>query len=65
MAKKQVQQPLSRPPLERMQRIHQALHAGGFPNAVTLAGDMEVTTKTIYRDVEFMRDRLGLPIDFD
>lgn len=65
MAKKQVQLPLSRPPLERMQRIHQALHAGGFPNAATLAGDLEVTTKTIYRDVDFMRDRLGLPIDFD
>lgn len=48
-----------------MQRIHQALHAGGCPNANTLAADLEVTTKTIYRDVEFMRDRLGLPIAFD
>lgn len=57
--------PLSRPPLERMQRIHQALHAGGCPNANALAADLEVTTKTIYRDVEFMRDRLGLPIEFD
>lgn len=65
MAKKQLQQPLSRPPLERMQRIHQSLHAGGFPNAVTLAGDLEVTTKTVYRDIDFMRDRLGLPIDFN
>ncbi|MBM3829119.1 MAG: WYL domain-containing transcriptional regulator [Verrucomicrobia bacterium] len=57
--------PQSRPPLERMQRIHQALHAGGHPNANTLAAELEVTTKTIYRDVEFMRDRLGLPINFD
>ncbi len=65
MAKKQASMPLSRPPLERMQRIHQSLHAGGFPNAVTLAGEMEVTTKTVYRDIDFMRDRLGLPIDFD
>ncbi len=48
-----------------MQRIHQALHAGGFPNANALAADLEVTTKTVYRDVEFMRDRLGLPIEFD
>lgn len=48
-----------------MQRIHQALHAGGCPNANTLAADLEVTTKTIYRDIEFMRDRLGLPIEFD
>ena len=57
--------PQSRPPLERMQRIHQALHAGGCPNATALAVDLEVTSKTIYRDVEFMRERLGLPIAFD
>ncbi len=55
----------SRPPLERMQRMHQTLHAGGYPNANTFAAELEVTTKTIYRDVEFMRDRLGLPIEFD
>ena len=55
----------SRPPLERMQRIHQALRAGGFPNANALAADLEVVTKTIYRDIEFMRDRLGLPVAFD
>lgn len=63
--KKPAPMPLSRPPLERMQRIHQALHGGGCPNAITLAADLEVATKTIYRDVEFMRDRLGLPIEFD
>lgn len=65
MSKKAAPLPASRPPLERMQRIHQALHAGGRPNANALAAELEVTTKTIYRDVEFMRDRLGLPIEFD
>jgi predicted DNA-binding transcriptional regulator YafY len=55
----------SRPPLERMVRIHQALQAGGFPNASTLARDLEVATKTIHRDIEFMRDRLNLPVEFD
>ncbi len=54
----------SRPPLERMLRIHQALLAGGFPNASTLARDIEVAAKTIHRDLEFMRDRLNLPIEF-
>lgn len=62
--KKPVAMPLSRPPLERMQRIHQLLHAQGYPNAEALAGELEVTTKTVYRDLEFMRDRLGLPIEF-
>jgi len=55
----------SRPPLERMLRIHQAISAGRFPNASTLAREIEVATKTIHRDIEFMRDRLNLPIEFD
>jgi len=45
-------------------RIHQALQAGGFPNATKLAREAEVSTKTIHRDIEFMRDRLNLPIEF-
>ncbi len=55
----------SRPPLERMLRIHQALQAGGFPNATALAREIEVVTKTIHRDIEFMRERLNLPVEFD
>ena len=55
----------SRPPLERMLRIHQALHSGGYPNASTLARQLEVSTKSIHRDLEFMRDRLELPIQYD
>ena len=55
----------SRPPLERMLRIHQALQAGGFPNTSKLAREVEVSTKTIHRDIEFMRDRLNLPVEFD
>lgn len=56
---------LSRPPLERMLRIHQAVQSGSFPNASKLAREIEVATKTIHRDIEFMRDRLNLPIEFD
>ena len=57
--------PLSRPPLERMLRIHQALQAGNFPNATALAREIEVATKTIHRDIEFMRSRLDLPVEYD
>jgi len=46
-------------------RIHQALLSGKFPNATSLAGELEYSTKTIHRDLEFMRDRMELPIDFD
>jgi proteasome accessory factor B len=55
----------SRPPLERMLRIHQSLQSGQFPNASTLAAEIEVSTKTIHRDIEFMRDRMNLPVEFD
>lgn len=58
-------QPHSRPPLERMLRIHQALQAGDYPNCTTLARSIEVSAKSIQRDLDFMRDRLNLPIAYD
>jgi predicted DNA-binding transcriptional regulator YafY len=48
-----------------MLRIHQTLQSSAFPNASTLAREIEVATKTIHRDIEFMRDRLNLPIEFE
>ena len=54
----------SRPPLERMLRIHRAIQAGEYPNASTLAARLEVSSKTIQRDLEFMRDRLDLPLEY-
>ncbi|HEY1719036.1 MAG TPA: WYL domain-containing transcriptional regulator [Verrucomicrobiae bacterium] len=48
-----------------MLRIHQSLSSGKFPNASTLARELEVSTKSIHRDIEFMRDRLNLPIEFN
>jgi len=57
--------PQSRPPLERMLRIHQAIQSGKFPNASTLARELEVSAKSVHRDLEFMRDRLELPLEYD
>lgn len=48
-----------------MLRIHQAIQSGRYPNAVALAGELEVSTKSIHRDFEFMRDRLLLPLEYD
>lgn len=56
---------LSRPPLERMMQIHAELKSGRFPNCRKLADALEVSSKTIQRDIDFMRDRLALPIDYD
>ncbi len=47
-----------------MLRIHQAIQSGKFPNATRLAAELEVSTKSIHRDLEFMRDRLELPIEY-
>lgn len=56
---------LSRPPLERMLKIHDALQRGSLVNSSHLVRDLEVSRKTIVRDIAFMRDRLDLPIEFD
>jgi biotin operon repressor len=36
-----------------------------FPNCRKLAHELEVSEKTIQRDIEFMRYQLGLPIEYD
>ncbi len=46
-------------------RIHQEIAAGRFPNKPALAQLLDVSTKSIQRDLEFMRDRLQLPLAYD
>jgi proteasome accessory factor B len=48
-----------------MQQIFRAIKAGDWPNRSKLADDIEVTTKTIQRDIDFMRDRMNLPIAYN
>lgn len=48
-----------------MLHIHRAIKSGAFPNAASLARELEVSTKSVHRDLEFMRNRLGLPIEYD
>ena len=55
---------LTRPPLERMLRLHEAIQAGGYPNCFSLGQELEVSPKTIQRDVDFMRDRMRLPLEY-
>jgi len=46
-------------------RLHTQLKAGNFPNCRKMADALEVSAKTVQRDIDFMRDRLGLPIEYD
>jgi proteasome accessory factor B len=55
----------SRLPWARMIKIHEKIKAGKWPNCVQMASDLEVALRTVKRDVEFMRDRLKMPIDYD
>ncbi|MCD6050235.1 MAG: helix-turn-helix, type 11 domain protein, partial [Verrucomicrobia bacterium] len=55
----------TRPPVDRMMRIHQEIKAGKFPNSTSLAHELEVSPKSIQRDLEFMRDRMDLPLAYD
>ena len=55
----------SRPPLNRFQEIFHAIKTGRYPNRTQLARSIEVTTKTIQRDLDYMRYQLSLPIEFD
>ncbi len=55
----------ARPPLARIMAIDQAARAGTWPNATTLAGRLEVNPRTIRRDIAYMRDQLGAPLEYD
>lgn len=48
-----------------MLKIHDQLQEDRYPNATTLSKLLETSTKTINRDIGFMRDQLGLPVEWD
>ncbi|MEI6074622.1 MAG: WYL domain-containing protein [Verrucomicrobiota bacterium] len=62
---KNVSQPFCRPPMERIIRFHNLIREAAYPNCSTLAREFEVTVRTVMRDLDFMRDRLHLPLAFD
>jgi proteasome accessory factor B len=55
----------TRRPIERIFTIHQTIQRGRFLNCRELAEQIEVTQKTIQRDITFMQNDLGLPLAYD
>jgi predicted DNA-binding transcriptional regulator YafY len=47
-----------------MKAIDQALRAGRWPTDKSLAAELEADSRTIRRDLEYMRDQLKAPIAF-
>jgi len=51
--------------LPRIYRIEKEIASGKFPNSDGLARMLETSISTISRDIEFLRDQLGAPIEYD
>ncbi|MFC1467635.1 helix-turn-helix transcriptional regulator [Verrucomicrobiota bacterium] len=55
----------SKTQFERLKALDGKIRAGEYPNRRTFAEEWEVSIKTVQRDIDFMRDRLGAPIEYD
>ncbi len=54
----------SRPLLRRLQEIHSRIRSGRYPNATTLARELDVSVRTVQRDLDVLRDEQGAPIAY-
>jgi proteasome accessory factor B len=54
-----------RPLWRRLQTIHHDIKEKRFPNASSLAQMLGVSSKTVQRDLDYLRDELAAPIEFD
>lgn len=46
-------------------KLQQMIAAEKFPNCQTAAAELEVSSKTVQRDIDFMRDRMKMPIAYN
>ena len=54
-----------KPQYRRLLHIDEQIRKGGYPNCTTLGRAEEVSYKTIMRDIDYLRDELQAPIEFD
>ncbi|MDK9706626.1 MAG: WYL domain-containing protein [Desulforhopalus sp.] len=50
---------------ERVCWFHGRVKAGKFPNSGDLTQKFEISQRTAYRDIEFMRERINAPLTYD
>jgi proteasome accessory factor B len=55
---------VTRTSLVRIQKMHRVLKKGGYPNFRKFAEELDVSEKTVQRDMDLMRDQLDLPIKY-
>ena len=51
--------------IERIVFIHEKIAAGKYPNTTKLAEDLDCSTSTISRDLEFLKERCYAPYEYD
>ena len=51
--------------IERLLYIHKTIASGTYPTTKKIAKDLETSTATISRDIDFLRDRQNAPIEYD
>ena len=56
---------LSRPQHERIFALVRLIQDRRYPNASTFVEELEVDRRTILRDLDYLRDRMGIPIEYD
>jgi predicted DNA-binding transcriptional regulator YafY len=57
--------PKFKPQLRRLMFIEREIRGGTYPSCRDLAGRWEVSTRTILRDLDYLRDELDAPIEYD
>jgi len=51
--------------LDRMMRMHRMIEDREYPNCTKMSAEFAMSVRTLKRDIEFMKDRLNMPIEFD
>ena len=49
----------------RLLELDRQIRAGDYPNCLKFSGEYEVSQKTIQRDIDFLRDQMNAPIEYD
>lgn len=55
----------TRPAMYRVMQIHRMLESGRCPGVPEMAERLEVSRRTVERDLEFLRDQLDAPLTYD
>jgi len=54
-----------KPQYARLVFIDRKIREGRYPNSATLAREYEVSSRSIARDLAYMKDMLGAPLEYD